>query len=75
MFWPYVSETAENEYKYINLFPRAFPWLFPGGTGDFMMYREKEVSAYDWAKTLLHYYDGRFAKDKFWCFYTLNFCE
>jgi hypothetical protein len=75
MFWPYVSETAENEYKYINLFPRAFPWLFPGGTGDYMMYREKEVSPYDWAKTLLHYYDGRFAKDKFWCFYTLNFCE
>jgi hypothetical protein len=75
MFWPYVSDVAQNEYQYVNLFPRAFPWLFPGGTGDFLMYRDKEITPFQWAKILLHYYDGRFAKDKFWCFYALNFCE
>lgn len=75
MFWPHVSEVAVSEYTSESLFPRAFPWLFPGGTGDFKDYRETELTVAEYAKNLLYYYDGRFAKDKFWCFYTLNYCE
>jgi Helitron helicase-like domain at N-terminus len=75
MFWPHASEVAVSEYSFDSLFPRAFPWLYPGGTGDFLDYRESEVTVAQYARTLLYYYDGRFARDKFWCFYTLNYCE
>jgi hypothetical protein len=76
MEWPYVSDVAENEYDAsINLFPKAFPWLFPGGTGDVLAYRDFAIDPDDWAQTLLYYFDGRFARDKFWAFYALNYVE
>jgi hypothetical protein len=41
--FPYASPTPINEYDEENsLFTRAFPWLFPGGVGDFGQYREKQ---------------------------------
>ena len=34
--FPYVSEHPINEYSGERLFCKAFPWLFPGGYGDFI---------------------------------------
>jgi hypothetical protein len=71
-----VSDVAESEYDATaNIFPKAFPWLFPGGVGDVLAYRDFPMEPDDWAQTLLYYYDGRFARDKFWTFYALNFVE
>ena len=35
----------------------------------------ENISAEDWARCLLNYEDGRFAKDKIWCFYALNYVQ
>lgn len=76
MEWPYASDIAKSEYDgTINLFPKAFPWLFPGGVGDVLAYKNIPMEADVWAETLLYYYDGRFAKDTFWTFYALNYVE
>jgi len=47
--------------------------LFPGGIGDIKESRLYELELSDWAENLLYYQDGRFAKDKLWCFFTLNY--
>ena len=40
-----------NEYEEDNsLFTRAFPWLFPGGYGDFGQFRDKKINVGDWTK-------------------------
>ena len=67
--FPYASPTPINEYEEDNsLFTRAFPWLFPGGYGDFGQFREKTMNVGDWVRKMLYYQNGRFAKDKIWCF-------
>ena len=73
MDFPYVSETPIDEYDLTTkLFCKAFPWLFPGGVGEPGDSECKEnIDA--WAERLLYYYDGRFAKDKMWCFFALNY--
>lgn len=72
--FPYVSPEPLNEYEEENsLFTRAFPWLFPGGVGDFGQYRDKKITVWEWARRLLYYEDGRFAKDRIWCFFVLDF--
>jgi hypothetical protein len=72
--FPYVSQTPVSEYDTNSgLFSKAFPWLFPGGRGDFHQFRDTKLTVSDWAKNLLLYEDGRFAKDKMWPFYVLNF--
>lgn len=72
--WPYVSSDPVNEYDTTEkIFCKAFPWLFPGGVGDFNDYRERKISATDWVARMLQYEDGRFASDKMWCFFALNY--
>ena len=71
--FPYVSEDPVNEYSNEKLFCKAFPWLFPGGYGDFNQYREEKISVMEWINNLVYYYDGRFALDKMWIFFALNF--
>lgn len=72
--FPYINPTPVSEYDTNNgLFCKAFPWLFPGGRGDFNQFRNTKVTVSDWAKNLVLYEDGRFAKDKMWGFYVLNF--
>jgi hypothetical protein len=44
-----------------------------GGVGDFNDIRKTPLTEADWAENLLHYEDGRFARDKLWCFFTLNY--
>jgi Helitron helicase-like domain at N-terminus len=69
--WPAHGPVAINEYSNTRIFVRAFPWLFPGGLGDI-----KEVPDGDlqkWGERLLYYEDGRFATDKYFSFYALNY--
>jgi hypothetical protein len=67
--FPYASTIPINEYDEDNsLFTRAFPWLFPGGYGDFGQYRDRKLNVSDWTRNLLYYRDGRFARDRIWCF-------
>jgi hypothetical protein len=74
MPWPYVSPDPVSEYdEDANLFPKAFLWLFPRGSGDFFQYREEALTASKWIKRMLLYVDGRFAKDKMWGFFAFNF--
>ena len=70
--FPYADPTPVNEYDEDNsLFTRAFPWLFPGGYGDYGQFRNIKMNVTDWARNLLYYKDGRFAKGKIWCFLPL----
>ena len=72
--FPYVSSTPVNEYDTtLLLFCKAFPWLFPGGRGDFNDCSEVLENVDDWMRRLLYYQDGRFAQDKIWSFFALNY--
>jgi hypothetical protein len=54
-------------------FLKSLSLALPGGRGDFHQFRDTKLTVSDWAKNLLLYEDGRFAKDKMWPFYVLNF--
>jgi hypothetical protein len=72
--WPHVGEEMIDEYDKIGrIFCKAFPWLFPGGEGDICDYHEGDMTVADWVSRLLYYEDGRFARDKMWSFFALNF--
>jgi hypothetical protein len=77
MDFPPVGAEAVNEYdESIRIFCMAFPWLFPGGVGDWADIPTTEgVTVEEWARALLFYEDGRFARDKIWCFYALNYVQ
>src|SRR5687767_14062278 len=34
----------------------------------------KKINVSDWARNMLYYQDGRFAKDRIWCFFCTRFC-
>ena len=72
ILWPTVSSTPVAEY-HEKVLTKAFPWLFPGGIGDFLDSHEKEVSIDVWVKIMITYFDGRFAKDKAFSFFALNY--
>ena len=71
--WPSIGETAVNELGNNKIFTLAYPWLFPGGVGDFRDFRKRNINPGYWAKRLIQYEDARFAVDKFFCFYALNY--
>ena len=73
MEWPSIAETPISEYDDVRIFTRAFPWLFPGGYGDIMDFDNPDANLSSWAKRLLYYEDGRFAKDKLFCFFAMNY--
>ena len=73
MEWPAVDDVPVSEYDDIRLFPRAFPWLFPGGYGDLKDFENSDANLASWGRRLLYYEDGRFAKDKLFCFYAMNY--
>lgn len=75
--WPQTSSEALSEFRDdVNIFTNAFPHLFPGGIADANeRNRSTDVSITDWAKHLLYYDDGRFARDPLWCFFTYNFAQ
>lgn len=69
--WPNCGPVPINEFTTKKLFVRAYPWLFPGGIGDVGDFPDQAVK--QWGKNLLYYEDGRFSKDKFFCFFALNY--
>lgn len=72
--WPSVGTKAVSEYDdNIKIFAGAFPWLFPGGIGDFCDIRNIHLSSIEWAKRLIMFYDGRFVTDRMFCFFALNY--
>ena len=76
MDWPQHGSEPLSEYSDIKLFTNAFPWLFPGGIGDYReSSRKHDVQAGTWAKQLLYYDDGRFSKDPIWSFFALNYIQ
>lgn len=68
--WPCHGPVAISEFSATRIFARAFPWLFPGGYGDV---KDFPCDVGKWGEYLLYYEDGRFAKDKYFCFYALNY--
>lgn len=70
MDWPTKDSTPICEYGNTKIFANAFPWLFPGGIGDIKDYNGDMK---DWGKMLLYYEDGRFARDKMFCFFAMNY--
>ena len=72
---PSFSETPISEYSDKRVFCMLFPWLYPGGNGDFNESRSIEINVKDWRSQQLYMVDGRLAKDKTWCFYALNYAE
>ena len=76
---PYVSPNPVDEHdKTEEIFVKAFPWLYPGGYGDINGYDEDSDDPMPldrWIKMMLFYEDGRFARDKMWCFFVLNYWQ
>lgn len=74
--FPYISEEPVDEYdESERIFCKAFPWLFPGGVGDINSIHMEPIELDQWIRHLLLYEDGRFARDKMWCFFTLNYSQ
>lgn len=73
MEWPEVSDMPVNEYDDTRIFARAFPWLFPGGYGDIKDFENSEANLASWGRRLLYYEDGRFAADKLFVFFCMNY--
>ena len=73
--WPAFSDKPISEYGNKKVFCMLYPWLYPGGNGDFLEDRSIDVSPQEWAKHQMHYYDNRFAGDKTWCFYAQNYIQ
>ena len=59
----------------MKVFCMLFPWLYPGGNGDYLENRNIKITPMEWAKYQLQYADGRFSEDKIWCFYAQNYCQ
>ena len=68
--WPATGPVAISEYSTTRIFTRAFPWLFPGGIGDI---KDFNGDVNKWGENMLLYEDGRFTRDKFFCFFALNY--
>ena len=69
--WPEISSVPVNEFGTKKIFALAFPWLFPGGEGDVKDFPGKNLT--QWGSNLLHYKDGRFSRDKVFCFFAMNY--
>jgi hypothetical protein len=73
MEWPQVCDIPVSEFNNTRVFARAFPWLFPGGYGDIKDYDKADANLAPWVKRLLYYKDGRFAKDKLFGLFCMNY--
>lgn len=74
--WPTIEEQPFSEYGETKIFALAFPWLFPGGIGDFVDRRRTDrLSVEKWGRMLLGYKDGRFQTDPVFSFFALNYIQ
>lgn len=77
--FPQVGEQPINEYHTQKLFSNIYPWLFPGGEGD--IYNDHDGNCIEngkgwiWANRMMNWSDGRFMKDKTFCFYALDMIQ
>jgi hypothetical protein len=72
--WPQQSNEALSEYSDERVFVNAFPHLFPGGIADANeLNRHTAINVDHWTRHLLHYRDGRFARDPIWPFFAYNY--
>ena len=71
--WPARSQHAVSEYDDVKIFARSFPWLFPGGIGDIKDYPKPDQVMGEWGRRLLYYEDARFASDKIFVFFAMNY--
>lgn len=71
--WPTRNKKPVSEFTTQYFFTLSSPSLFPYGTGDFFVNRQRTVTSMeDWAEYLLWYDDGRFAKHPYFKFITHN---
>lgn len=74
---PTCDPYALDEYSDIQLFALAFPWLFPGGVGGYILKkgekRKHNLNLEDWTNYIIRYFDGRFQRDPLFCFFLLNY--
>ncbi len=71
--FPYAAKEALSEHDADQrLFVKAFPWLFPGGIGDYHDHQQHQMTVNEWIQRCALCMDGRFAMDKMWGFYALN---
>ena len=71
--WPTRDNIPLSEFTTQHFFTLAFPSLFPYGTGDFHINRERTCLSFsDWAEHLLWYKDGRFAHHPYFKFVVHN---
>ena len=63
-----INETDQS----IHIARMAFPTLFPHGHASFNIPRLRHVSFIDWARHLLRYKDGRFARHSMFRFWVFN---
>jgi hypothetical protein len=73
--WPAFGDIPLSEYREKMVFRMLFPWLYPGSNGDFNQSRTVDIFVKYWARQQLFLAYDRFAKDKTWCFYALNYSE
>ena len=65
MDFPQVKGDPLDEYSDLKLFAGAFPWLFPGGIGDWVDNYTNESTRIDIClERLIRYEDGRFERDR-----------
>jgi hypothetical protein len=73
--WPAFGESPIYEYGENRVLCILFPWLYPGGNGNFNESIKVDIGVTDWARQQLFMADDRFAKDNTWCFYALKYAE
>jgi hypothetical protein len=71
--WPTRDNHPLSENTTNHFFTMAFPTLFPYATADFRMNRPRTCkSVSDWARHLIWYQDGRFARHQYFKFIAHN---
>ena len=76
MDFPQVKGDPLDEYSDLKLFAGAFPWLFPGGIGDWVDNYTNESTRIDIClERLIRYEDGRFERDRMFPFYANDFIQ
>ncbi|OWA50645.1 hypothetical protein BV898_15155 [Hypsibius exemplaris] len=73
--WPVIGGVPVNEFeKNTGFVTKAFPALFPFGTGDLRADRPRQIKPVNYFRHLLKYKDGRYAQHGQFLFFAFN-CE
>lgn len=72
--WPPVdSQRPVSEFTTHGLFAKAFPHLFPTGSGDFSSARIRKLTSLgDYFKHIIRYHDPRFRQDERFLYFAMN---